>query len=340
MRLLAPVAVLALTASAVSACGSSGPAGSTGGNSALARALRTVADTPATRHYVEFGQPAGLLRANGGTSPKGAYAHVLDAGASDLHGQDAAVQRVLGFDINAAHYAVAAGNPPHRGVLLAGAARPATAAKLTGLGATKSSTDSGTVYRFRPDAKVSTSDKLAKALPGATSALDVLRIDGADVRFGASASDVDTTRAASPGLLGYRPFADVAGCLGDPLAAVLTDRVPHASAARSGHPAATRSVGVQAIGVALSGARGQSPTEQLCISADSDQHASAIASAVRAAVGNGRSLAANQPWSTLLDHASVAVHGSTVALTARPAQGEAGVLIQSLIAADLPGVSG
>ncbi|HZC70876.1 MAG TPA: hypothetical protein VE442_09295 [Jatrophihabitans sp.] len=337
MRRTVCVVALAL---AVNGCSSSG--GGRTQSSALADALSHIPDTALARANVEFGRPAAALAADGEDATSGPYGRALGYGLDVLATEDAHGDQQLGLNVRTADYAVTAGESPHSGVLVSGVNTSAAGSKLTALGASQSASDGGTVYRFRPDNQVNMGDKLAKAFPTAVSMLDVVRLDGSDVRFGPSSSALDITRTTGPSLLDDAAYSDLASCLDNPLAAVLTDKLPSLRTGVSPSVAAQLpkpSVGLRALGVGLSGAHGAPPTEQMCVSADSAAHAQAIADSVRKSLASGSSLVSLQKWSEILGHGTVTVDGSTVRMTARPVGDYPGVLLHALTTGDLPGVS-
>lgn len=313
----------------VAGCSSSG-GGHPTANGDLAAALSQLDDTPGNRALVEFGRTKAAVTANGGLDYSGAYLRSIGLGANRLFPSYRSLAKATGIDLTTATYAVTAGQPPKAGVLLSGLELGDTGPRLEALGAKRSGHGSSSVYRFRADNAYATDDKLASAVPGIVNALNVVEIDGTKVRVGASAAAVDQTRAKGPGLLGNAEFRDAASCLGDPLAAYLTGRVPSGSSA----------AGVRVIGVGLTGAKGETPTDLMCTRLASTADAKALAKKVDAAVSTGESRQSRRKWSDLLTGATVSVDGRTVKLSAHPAGGRpGGTLMTSFLIQDLPGLT-
>jgi hypothetical protein len=326
------IPVIVVAAASLAACGG----GSTNAPSAsgpLAIALDKVRDSPTTRTEVQFGQPAAALKANDGKLAGGSYGTAIGYGLGVLAPVLALSNHAFGFDADRAQYAITAGQPPHAATLVSGLHLGTTPAKLRALGATHS----GRTFRFAPDNKVLLNSRLLAAVPGLTSGFNVVELNRADLRFGADSASLAATNATSSGLMTYHPMAAVASCLGTPLAADIVNKIPtaHGQSRATQQPTA----GLQLVGVGLSGKMGATPTEELCVNADSAQHANQIAAAMRAALRNGSSQATNQRWNALLISPSVQVHDSTVSLTAHPASGTGGILLQALTQGDLPGVN-
>jgi len=321
---------------ALSACSSSG-SGPSVPSSDLGKALAQVTAGKSLPD-IEFGRPAAILTADGGKQT-GPYSRAGGYGTGELASYATITPGALGFNALQATWAVTAGEPPRSGTLLAGLpSLSSVGAKSTALGATKHTSGSQTVYRFRADNAVSLSDRLAKAFSGGLSP-NVLSVDGSDLRVARAVAGLDLVSGGDPTLAGDKAYTALARCLDDPLAAMLTASIPKPTRQT---PATTTppTPGVRAVAVGLSGSQGVRPTEQLCVAADTGKHATDIAASIRKALASGRSHQANEPWTDLLSNVSVSTSGSLVTVTAHPKQSVGGVLLTALANADLPGLSG
>jgi len=339
---LAAPAALAL---ALAGCSSSGPLPDPTSTrpsapaTPLARALATVR-VSGSAPDVQFGRPAEVLRITGG-AVSGPYSAAVGYGTGDLAQYARITSDVLGFDPMQAAYAVTAGSPPRSGTLLAGMpSLSAVATKAKALKATTSAQGRQTVYRCRPDYRISATDALGKAFGGGLSP-NVLSVSGSDLRVAQAAAGLAAVSGGAHTLADDADYRALADCLGDPLAAELTTDPPvdphlPASAAATTTPARS----VRAVGVGLSGSKGARPADRMCVAADSAGHAARLAATIRAALARGRSTATGQPWKELLTAVSVSTSGSVVAVSARAASGPGGVLLQALQRGDLPGLTG
>lgn len=325
MRLRLHTAAIAavLTAGTLAACSSSSSSSAGGTPGTLRRVLDHVRATASTRQVLMYSQPAATLEANGGKLIAPAYLRAV-GWADPLTVSSALVQDAMGFDPNTAKIAVNVGNPPLSPTWLIGLAHAPDPQLLTKLGGKKS----GSTYRFAADNAVNLDSPLARAVPSARVGLNVLAVDGTSVRFGASSAALAVLSPKSASLGDDKAEASIAECLGNPLAAQITNAV------RS--PALS---GFTTVGVGVASGAGNMPTDELCVAASTDADASHIASTVRNALSKGSSHN-GQRWSALLKDAKVSVDGTTVKLTAAPADGHGGLLLVAVQQQDLPGFSG
>lgn len=339
-RIPLATAAVVLLGSLVPACSSdSNLAGKP--NTTLGKALSRVQNTADTRHYVEFGRPADSLRANGTAFADGGYRLAVGQGLGLLLRVSKLVQEKLGFDPLSADYAITAGRPPSTGGLISGVNLGGTGPRLEALGGKQIDGARGTTYRFRPDHRIGYDDKLGRAFAGVPTDLNVVQIDGSTFRRGSGKAEVELTDASGSSLLDDGAMRSVAGCLGEPLAAVLTDQLPTPPARLPAQRQPRPITGLQTIGVGLSGKRGAQPLEQLCVVADSPARAKAIGTRIENALANSVSVRANVRWSQLLERSKVTTTGSVVNVTAYArGQQRGGLLLQALPAGDLPGLSG
>lgn len=316
-----PLVVLAAVALLVS-CSSSSHHDS-GPPTSLRGALDKIAANDNTRGWVEYGRPKAMLAANGGSPSHVPYGGVFGYGLSDLASTYQLLAPLIGFDPTRADAAVAVGQPPNRaGWLIGGMDAGQIEQALGKLGAKKD----GSALRLAPDNQINLNGPLSQKVQVPTTFLNVVAPNGDSVRYGPSSAALDLVATTDGDTLGSdKTVQAVASCLGDPLAAVLTDQP-------TGTSGAHREIGLGVTGTSTSDA-----TEELCVATGSSNDAAAMRALLQTALTSGKSLARNEPWSQLLTGPSVELRsGNVVRATAHPAQGtSAATLFQALLNKDL-----
>jgi hypothetical protein len=294
----------------------------------LRGALEHITANDNTRAWVEYGRPKALLAANGGSPAKSPYAGASGYGESDLANYAKLLPPLVGFDPTTADVAVSAGQPPtHAGWLIGGVDASQVEQALTKLGAKKD----GATLRLAPDDQTDLNGPLSKQLQGRMTILNVVSADGTSLRYGTSSASLDLVGTGSGSTLGSdTTVVAVADCLGDPLAAVLTDQPAGPSGSH------------REIGIGVTGTSASDATEQLCVATGSRDEATAMRTRLQTALTSGKSQRQNEKWSDLLTNASVDLQpGNVVRLTAHPApDGPATTLFQALVNKDLDSLIG
>ena len=294
----------------------------------LRGALEHISANDNTRAWVEYGRPKALLAANGGSSAKTPYGGASGYGESDLANYAQLLPPLVGFDPTTADVAVSAGQPPTRaGWLVGGVDASLVEQALTKLGAKKD----GATLRLAPDYQMDLNGPLSKQLQGPMAILNVVSVDGTSLRYGASSASLDLVGTSSGSTLGSdQTVTAVASCLGDPLAAVLTDQP-------AGPSGPNREIGIGVTGTSTTDA-----TEELCVATGSGDEATAMKTRLQTALTSGKSQRQNEKWSNLLTNAGVDLQpGNVVRLTAHPApDGPATTLFQALVTKDLTSLVG
>lgn len=313
---------LAAVAVAVVLAGCSSSSNQHGSTSPLHEVLDHVAANDNTRAWVEYGRPKAALAANGGSLSRAPYGGLIGYGASSLATYSKLLPPVVGFDPTKADAAVLVGQPPtHAGWLIGldtGQVEPA----LTKLGAEKE----GSALRLAPDNQFDLDGPLSQKLKVPLTLLNLVSPNGTSLRYGSSTAALDLIGTSKGDTLGAdKTVAAVADCLGNPLAAVLTDQ----PGGKSGQK--------REVGIAVTGTSGTDATEQLCVAAGSNDDAQALKSRLQEQLTSGQSQQTRQPWSELLTGASIEVlAGNIVRATAHPAQDSpATVLFRALTNHDL-----
>jgi hypothetical protein len=322
---VAAVVAAVVAAGALAACSSSGSpsTGSKDSPGTLRQVLDHVTATSSTRQMLLYSRPKAAIAANGGEATAPAYSRTVGWG-DPLAVSSVQVKRALGFDPGTAEVAFKVGNPPLSPSWLSGLATAPDPKLLAQLGAKKS----GSTYRFAADNAINPDSRLGRAVPSAVIGLNVLQVDGTSVRFGASSAALAVLAPKGANLGDDQAEVAAAGCLGNPLAAMITNAVQSSAVS-----------GFTAVGVGVTGGAGDPPTDQMCVATKSSADAQRIAEAVRRTLGRGSSHS-GQRWSSLLKSAKVSVDGTTVKLTATPVDGHGGVLLLAVQQQDLPGFSG
>jgi hypothetical protein len=315
--------LVAVTATALLVgCSSSSHHGS-GSPSSLRGALDQIVANDNTRAWVEYGRPTALLAANGGSATHTPYGGAAGFGESDLADYARLLPPLVGFDPTKADVAVSVGQPPtHAGWLVGGVDAGQVEQALTKLGAKKD----GAALRLAPDNQLDLDSPLSQKLQAPIAILNLVAANGSSLRYGSGTAALDLVRASKGTTLGRdKTVVAVAECLGDPLAAVLTDRP-------AGSSGPTREIGIGVTGTSATDA-----VEELCVATDSSGAAKAMKTRLQTALTSGRSLAHNEQWSQLLPGAAVNVRpGDVVRLTAHPTQDDsAATLFQALTTQDL-----
>ena len=226
-------AVLAVLLLPVAACSSSGSGGSS--SSGLAAAMDSVSGTGPAAEYFEYGDVAALRKlgvvhpdaaAGGSGSPiDQRWGRVAGVGASDLAAYSVVLVDLVKVNILAADTAVAIGNPPNLATRVDGAVDPKTVtAKLTALGAKPRSFGGTAGLSFGPDNVLNTSSKLAEDPRYGALSIVLDQIVATDHTFATSRNAATLEKVLSPGdtsLLDTAHFSDLAGCLGDVVAAIV-----------------------------------------------------------------------------------------------------------------------
>lgn len=289
----------------------------------LRDALNRIPANDNTRAWVEFGRPKALLAANGGSPARVPYGNAFGYGMSDLAGYATLLPPLVGFDPSTADVAVSAGRPPtHAGWLIGGVDAAKVEQALTKLGAKKD----GATLRLAPDNQISLDGPLSSRLQAPAIMLNVVSTGDGSLRYGPSTASLDLVGTSKEPTLGSDDTVTaVADCLGDPLAAILTDQ-----------PSA-KSTTHREIGIGVSGTSSADAAEQLCVATGSSDAAAAMKTRLQNELMSGRSQRTGSPWSDLLTGVSVEVlAGNVVRATAHPPQGRsAGTLPNALENGDL-----
>jgi hypothetical protein len=308
-------------------CSSSSHKSSAPPNS-LRGTLEHVTANDNTRAWVEYGRPKALLAANGGSAGAVPYGDASRYGQADLADFAKLLPPLVGFDPSTADVAVSAGQAPARGGWLIGGVDAGQVEQaLTKLGAKKD----GATLRLAPDNEIDLNSPLTKQLQIPMTILNVVSTGGASLRYGTSSASLDLVGTSSGTTLGSdQTVAAVASCLGDPLAAVLTDQPAGQSGPR------------REIGIGVTGTSASDATEQLCVATGSGDEATAMKTRLQAALASGTSQRQNERWSELLPAASVDVQpGNVVRLTAHPSpDSPATTLFQARVNKDLSSLIG
>jgi hypothetical protein len=309
-------------------CSSSSKKSSTPPTSSLRGALAQIAANDDTRGWVEYGRPKALLAANGGSPTRTPYGGTLGYGLSDLVPYSKLLPPLVGFDATTADVAVSAGQPPnHAGWLIGGVDASQVEQALTKVGAKKD----GTALRLAPDNQINLNGPLSKQLQAPMTILNLVSASGSSLRYAPSSASLDLVGTSKGDTLGSdKTVQAVAACLGDPLAAVLTDQPSGESGPR------------RELGIGVTGTSSADATEELCIATGSSGDADAMKTQLQNALTTGKSQRQNEKWSDLLTGASVEVlSGNVVRATAHPAQdGSAATLFQALTNKDLASLIG
>ena len=301
------------------------PAGPPG---SLAGALAHVAADDNTRAWVEYGRPKAILAVNGGSAATGTYGGVSGYGFSDLATYAKLLPPLTGFDATTADEALTAGQPPaHAGWLTGGVDATKVEQALTKLGAKKD----GAMLRLGADNELNLDSALSKALQGPMAMLNVVSTSGNSLRYGTGGAAVDLVGEPKGATLDTDATVKaVAACLGDPLAAVLTDQPSGPSGPR------------RELGLAVTGTSSGDATEELCIATGSAGDAAAMKTRLQDGLESGKSQRSNEPWSQQLTGASVEIRdGNVVRATAHSVAGRpAGTLLRALQTKDLGSLIG
>lgn len=294
----------------------------------LRNALEHISANDNTRAWVEYGRPKALIAANGGSLVRVPYGGVSDYGESDLANHAKLLPPLVGFDPTTADVAVSAGQPPTRaGWLVGGLDAGQVEQALTKLGAKKD----GATLRLAPDNQLDLNSPLSKQLQAPMTILNVVSADGTSLRYGTSSASLDLVGTGSGSTLGSdQTVTAVASCLGNPLAAVLTDQPSGPSGPR------------REIGLGVTGTSTTDATEELCVATGSGDEATALKTRLQTALASGTSQRQNERWSELLPAASVDVQpGNVVRLTAHPSpDSPATTLFQARVNKDLSSLIG
>jgi hypothetical protein len=218
----------------VAACSSSG-SGSSSASSGLAAAMDSVSGTGPAAEYFEYGDVAALrtlgvvhpdaAAGGSGTPIDQRWGRVAGVGASDLAAYSVVLVDLIKVNILAADTAVAIGTPPNLATRVDGAVDPKTVtAKLTALGAKPRSFDGTAGLSFGPDNVLNSSSKLAEDPRYGALSIVLDQIVATDHTFATSRNAATLEKVLSPGdtsLLDTPHFSDLAGCLGDVVAAIV-----------------------------------------------------------------------------------------------------------------------
>ncbi|MYV99072.1 hypothetical protein [Streptomyces sp. SID3343] len=292
-----------LTLVGTTACGGDSDDGSKSG---FIGALDAVRDDASTRAWLEFGDTAAIVKANGGTDRAGPYASLLGMGYTDVATMGEQLPQALGFDPAKSREAWSAGREPDKGgVFVGGFDKGTVTDKLKELGGKPEPSDSN-VYRLRADNELGFDDPLAQKLPLGTARFNTVRVSDRQVGYGPGARLANLTHGAK---LGADSDARSLGeCLDHPLAAVLTDR-----AGGGETPNGPR------IAVGVRGKSGAAGTEVLCVATASKDAAKAEADRLRAVFAGGGTTSSGVAWNVVLTDIRVEVTDRhVVEVTAHP----------------------
>lgn len=228
-RLPVVLATIAVLGTGAVSC-SSGSSGSP--QTGLQRAMASVPASAAARTYFEYGSPAAL-RELGVLHPAALQGHgkfvdpkwirVTGVGAQSLANVAFRLPQVLSLNMLAADSMVSIGQPPDSATRIDGAIHAAAVtAKLRGLGAKPRTFGAVKGLSFGPDNSVDVDSVLTREL-GVVNQLDQVSVT--DKRFAASPNAATLQKIvgdAHPSLLDTEPYGEMADCLGDVLAAIIT----------------------------------------------------------------------------------------------------------------------
>jgi hypothetical protein len=315
----------AAAAAALLLAGCSGNSGGSGGGSAgggapgtVSAALSLLPSTSWDAGYLEFGQVTAVLGLNGGslgTGPAQAYLGLGEGSIADAGAQAS----VLGFDPDKASAAVTVGLPPAQATAIYGSFdASAVGRKLTGAGfKQKGTAGGGTIYALAADNEINANN------PTGDPQFNVVDVGSSRIVYGGSSANVDALAEFGGGtsLSSNSQVNALASCLGDAKAALIGQ--------------SSRSAGSPLVGIGLTGSSGSDAGEEICVQAKDSATASAIGAAFALKVRTGRSIRADEAWSSLLIDPQASVVSSSpavVRLTAKPASGqEAGILLRTYI---------
>jgi hypothetical protein len=229
-RTLAVVAVALAYLASVS-CSSSGQVNAAG--SGLAVAMDSVSGTGPAAEYFEYGDLAALRRL-GVIHPAAAtgrsgipfdprWARIAGVGASGLAALTFVLTRDTGLSMLGADTAVTIGQPPNSATRFDGSMdAKSISAKLTSFGAQPRKFGDTDGLSFGPDNQINLHNGLTKKLQVPIPELNEMVVTGDS--FAASQNSATLQKVRDPGarsLLNSAHFANVAGCLGDVVAAIV-----------------------------------------------------------------------------------------------------------------------
>ncbi|MBS2535016.1 hypothetical protein KGQ20_19795 [Catenulispora sp. NF23] len=336
-RYAAMAAVVAVTVAvsvAGAGCSSSGSIGPDGADgqaaspsAALIEEMKQFHDTGAARAYVDFGQTAQLTALWKGTSSPPADSEQYLFPSLQARGLDAYNAAVLssltplvGFDPSQAAQAIDVGDPQHAVGVLEGHFDPAAiGAKLAAAGLTQKDLGGG---QTEWDVPVDSAAHYALQKAGVDDSLDVLRVTTTKIIYGRDNADLDAALdPTSPALSADKLDSALAGCLGDPTAAVLENAVMIGSPGYSGLAAGDRVTSAT------------DATDVLCVAAPDDTTAQKYATTMTSTIQTGTQPKTGLPWSRFLTAPSATVVGGPehlVRLTAKPDPAHTDALFQAV----------
>ncbi|MFJ9707647.1 hypothetical protein [Streptomyces sp. NPDC101234] len=314
-----------LSVAIASGCGASSPAkGDEDGKrprTELATALSQVQDTDPARHWIEFGDVAGVrARSGGGSGSK--RDPLLGYGESQLADAAALLPDPTGIDPFAARTALSVGRPPDPvGFLYGSFDTTAIGSKLRKLGYAKQDLAGGeATWIIRDHHKIDETDPLAQL--GILTALNVVRVSPQRIVYAGASADIDKALAGDGPLADNEAVGGIADCLGEVEAAQI---------------GLDPGISETPLGIGVTGSSGADAVEVACVTTPGQDAAEAIASAWPGRVRSTTSRLSNEPWSKLLAQPRAEVIGGpshVVRLTARPT-GSTRVLFDAWRAEDI-----
>jgi hypothetical protein len=285
-----PMIGLAVVIVAVAGCGGSGGSGGSGGG--LESALSRVADTAANRSEITYDNTAVLVQLAGKslTSTKG-FAELRGWGASAVADEADLLPGEAGFNLLGENYSISAGSPPKILSLMSGGQSASEiTSHLTSLGWKRSA------------GKLVAPPPLTANSQAAVLAFSMAQVQpvGSDVVFGGSGASLGQIGSPQGATLASDPsISALAQCLGNVVAATIV----------SGGYLGGKKPAALAVGITQPASNTATPHAVACVSWSSQADATAYATDVRQALTKGISAVDDEPFSTILTHASVTTIG-------------------------------
>lgn len=306
MRRALPAAVATAALFAVVACSSS-----SGGNpkTGLQQAMASVPASSASRTYFEYGSPAALRELgvlhpaavqNNGKVFDPAWSRMPDVGTGPLGDRALLLPRVLSLNEFAADTAITIGQPPDIATRIDGAINPAAvSAKLRGLGAKPRTFGSVKGLSFGADNSENPNSKLTRELYVAD---DLDQVVVTNELFAASPNSATLQKIIGDNgtsLLDTGSYGDMADCLGDVLAATVTDQGDSRTA-------------LYGVGVRTPASATATRHEVVCFQARPGATSTVLAAVRHNVASDAVDPVSDQRMSYLVTHAAVTTEGSFV----------------------------
>lgn len=314
------VAVVVLAAMSATACSSSGSAGASSsgsGSGSVRDGLRHIHDTAQTSSYFSFGEPAQVVKLNGGQGDSGPFSVLAGAGADELRNWYKVLDPITGLDLNSVTTALTVGRPPANVEILYGSFdADAIGAKFAAWGYKKQDRGDGVtawIWRDNHEIDAGKVDPDTGIGPGMdTGWLNVVWVSKTRVAYGRATADLAAALPEqSEPLSGDSVVGPLADCLGSALTGIVLNGPPV-----TGDPA----IPAMAVGVTATGPA--DIREEICVAAPDDATAQKFATAFTTAISNYTDFRSDMKWSAeLTDPKTEKLGGEqhVVRLSARPA---------------------